>query len=100
MQPWHKAWLLCLYFMKHDNSTEEMEQYFCNMVHVIEKANFVFQILFAGRKIIPFFLIALPNLLCRCSMEELHYSLEQSRQRKVKGELIKELKHENQIISE
>lgn len=32
-------------FMKCGNSTEEMQQYFCNIAHVTEKANFVFQIL-------------------------------------------------------
>lgn len=69
MHPWHKAWLVCLYSMKHDNSTEEMEQYFCNIVNVIEKANLVFQILIAESEILPVSELPCANFLCKGSAE-------------------------------
>lgn len=69
MHPWHKAWLVCLYFMKHDNSTEETEQYFCNTVNVIEKADLVFQILIEEREILPASELPCANLLRKGSME-------------------------------
>lgn len=101
MHSWHKAWLVCLYFMKHDNSAGEMEQYFCNVVSVIEKANLVFQILVAESEILPFSELLCANLLCKGRMDYLCSSSEENRQRKVKGRrVIKKLKHEDGIISE
>jgi len=55
--------------MKHDNSTEEVEQYFCNIVNVIEKVNLVFQILIEESEILPVSELPFATLLCKGSME-------------------------------
>lgn len=101
MLPWHKAWLVCLYFMKHGNSIEEMEQYFWNTVSVTEKASLVFQVFIVESQILAVSEFPCANLLSKGSEVQLCSSSEQSRQREVnRRRIIKELKHKTGIISE
>lgn len=55
--------------MEHDNSIEEMEQYFYTRVNVIEKVNLVFQILIAESEILPVPELPCANLFCKGRME-------------------------------
>lgn len=75
-----------------------MEQYFCSIVNVI--VNLVFQILIEESEILRFSKLPCANFLWKGNTEQLHSYSEQRMQRKVKGRRdIKELKHENAIIS-
>lgn len=69
MHPWQKAWLVCLYFMKHGNSIEEVEQYIWNTVSVTEKVNLVFQILVMESKILAVSEFPYANFLSKGSVE-------------------------------
>lgn len=69
MHPWHKAWLVCLYFKEHSNSIEEMEQYFWNTVSVTEKANLVFQVLIVESQMLAVSGFPYRNLLSKGSEE-------------------------------